>query len=333
MDFRCVGGIVCVQGDLKLNLIEVSSMNSVTTLFSASCFRPLSYGLGCVSLISCLFLQTAWARPSVVTQQTVTYAWAASMAADERGQYPISLLKLALSKSGGAYLAKPSKHDMPQWRTLRHVQMGKELDVVWTFTTPEREKDLLPIRIPIDRGLLGWRLILIKSTDADQFARFDNVEQLRVLRVGQGHDWPDFPILRANGFNVSPSSSYQGLFVMLERGRIRYFPRSLTEIDSEVQAHQKLGLAVAPRWVLHYPAPLYFFVQKEKSSLASAIERGLLIAMKDGSMRQLFMQHFGATIKQAKLNQRSVIQLNNPYLTVETPLQRSEFWFSPALGY
>lgn len=308
-------------------------MNGVATLFFTGCFRLLSYGLGYAYIITCLLLQTAWARSSVSNSQTVTYAWAASMADDERGHYPIALLKLALAKSGDTYLLKPSKHDMPQWRTLRHVQMGKELDVVWTLTTPEREKDLLPIRIPIDRGLLGWRLLLIKSTDADQFVRFDSVEQLRALRAGQGHDWPDFPILQTNGFHVSPSSSYQGLFTMLERGRIRYFPRSVTEIDSEVQTHKKLNLTVAPRWVLHYPAPLYFFVQKDKTTLAAAIERGLLIAMRDGSMRRLFLLHFGEIIKQAKLGQRSVIQLNNPYLTVETPLQRSEFWFSPALGY
>jgi len=306
--------------------------SAVTLLFSVN-FRQLSYWCGHLCLIFSMLLSEAWATQSMPLQNTVTYAWAASMAADERGHYPISLLKLALSKSGASYQAQASKHDMPQWRTLRHVQMGKELDVVWTFTTPERERDLLPIRIPIDRGLLGWRLLLIKATDADQFAQFDNVEQLRVLRSGQGHDWPDFPILRANGFNVSPSSSYQGLFAMLARGRIRYFPRSLTEIESEVQSHQQQGLVIAPRWVLNYPAPLYFFVQKEKTSLAAAIERGLLMAMKDGSMRQLFLQHFGAAIKQAKLDQRSVVRLNNPYLSAETPLQRSEFWFSPALGY
>lgn len=306
--------------------------SAVTLLFTLS-FRQLSCWYGYLCLIFSMLMSEAWATQSMPQKNTVTYAWAASMAADERGHYPISLLKLALSKSGASYQAQASKHDMPQWRTLRHVQMGKELDVVWTFTTPEREKDLLPIRIPIDRGLLGWRLLLIKATDADQFAQFDNVEQLRVLRSGQGHDWPDFPILRANGFNVSPSSSYQGLFAMLERGRIRYFPRSLTEIESEVQSHQQQGLVIAPRWVLNYPAPLYFFVQKEKTSLAAAIERGLLMAMKDGSMRQLFLQHFGAAIKQAKLDQRSVVQLNNPYLSAETPLQRSEFWFSPALGY
>lgn len=294
-----------------------------------------------LSLLFCLLVfvfmgaGTAQSKSVVNTKasQTVIYAWAASMAEDERGHYPISLLKLALEKSGEAYEARPSKHDMPQWRTLRHVQMGKELDVVWTFTTPDREQSLLPIRIPIDRGLLGWRLLLINSADVERFSKLDSAEQLRALRSGQGHDWPDFPILKANGFNVSPSSSYSGLFAMLQRQRIVYFPRSLTEIEPEVRAHRDQSLVVAPRWVLHYPAPLYFFVSKEKPALAGAIERGLLIAIKDGSMRRLFQQHFGAAIANAGLNQRTVLTLTNPFLTAATPLQRTDLWFSPALGF
>lgn len=304
-------------------------------------FTTLSRLVDSLSLLFCLLVfvfmgaGTAQSKSVVNTQvsQTVIYAWAASMAEDERGHYPISLLKLALEKSGEAYEARPSKHDMPQWRTLRHVQMGKELDVVWTFTTPDREQSLLPIRIPIDRGLLGWRLLLINAADVERFAKLDNAEQLRSLRSGQGHDWPDFPILKANGFNVSPSSSYPGLFAMLQRQRIVYFPRSLTEIESEVRAHRDQSLVVAPRWVLHYPAPLYFFVSKEKPALAAAIERGLLIAIKDGSMRRLFQQHFGAAIEHAGLRQRTVLTLTNPYLTAATPLQRTDLWFSPALGF
>lgn len=322
--------------------------NNIELTMSFSNFRPTceridffrtlvrdSVAILCFLMLSLLVTSTVQAKAVLQLQapQNVIYAWAASMADDERGHYPISLLKLALEKSGEAYQAQPSKRDMPQWRTLRHVQMNKELDVVWTFTTPEREQSLLPIRIPIDRGLLGWRLLLINAGDVERFAQLDSAEQLRALKSGQGHDWPDFPILKANGFNVSPSSSYAGLFAMLQRHRIVYFPRSLTEIEPEVRAHHAQALVVAPRWVLHYPAPLYFFVSKDKPALAAAIERGLMVAIRDGSMRRLFQQFFGEAIAHARLNQRTVLTLTNPYLTAETPLQRADLWFSPALGF
>lgn len=284
-------------------------------------------GLGLWILLAYLLAAPAFATEPVI------YAWAESMADDKRGHYPIELLKLALAKSGKEYVATPSKYNLSQWRTLRHLQLDKGIDVMWTLSSPEREAELRPIRIPIDRGLIGWRLLLIAATDAQTFAQLDSAEQLKTLRAGQGHDWPDYPILRDNGFKVSPSSSYDGLFHMLNRGRIRYFPRSLTEIQHELNAHQKMNVAIAPKWVLHYPAPLYFFVRHNNVPLASAIEAGLEIAIRDGSMRKLFTRHFAEDIASAQLQQRYIVQLDNPLLTPETPLTRSELWFSPEQGY
>ena len=265
--------------------------------------------------------------------EPVIYAWAASMASDKRGHYPIELLKLALAKSGQPYYATPSKYNLSQWRTLRHLQMNKGIDVVWTLSSPEREEELLPIRIPIDRGLIGWRLLLITQDKIPALTQLKTAAQLKTLVAGQGHDWPDFPILRDNGFNVSPSSSYEGLFHMLMRGRIDYFPRSITEIHPELGMHPDLSLAIAPHWVLHYPAPLYFFVRKDNVQLAAAIKQGLELAIGDGSMRQLFTQHFETAIAQAQLHQRQIVYLRNPLLTPETPLDRSDLWFSPEQGF
>ena len=290
-------------------------------------------GAGKQPLSRLWILLTFLLTPPALTAEPVIYAWAESMAADERGHYPIELLKLALAKSGQDYAAKPSKFDQPQWRTLRHLQMGKDMDVVWTLSSPERENELLPIRIPIDRGLIGWRLLLIADTDAQTFAQMSNPDQLKILRAGQGHDWPDYPILLDNGFKVSPSSSYEGLFHMLKRGRIGYFPRSITEIQSELNAHPQMGLMIAPKWVLYYPAPLYFFVRRDNIRLATAIEQGLEMAIRDGSMRHLFEHHFGQAIARAQLQQRTIVRLNNPLLTPETPVARGDLWFSPEQGF
>jgi hypothetical protein len=262
----------------------------------------------------------------------VVYAWSEAMADDVRGHYPIELLKLALARSGEAYLAKPSKHELGQYRTLRHVQMDRDLDVVWTFTSTARERELLPVRIPIDRGLLGWRLLLINGAEQDKFRQL-SAEQLKQLRSGQGHDWPDLPVLLHNGFNVVPSSSYSGLFAMLKRHRIDYFPRSATEIWPEQAQHSQDGIVVDQHWALHYPAPLYFFVSHDKPQLALAIEKGLRAALEDGSMKQLFLQHFSDAITQAALNRRQVVQLTNNDLPPATPLDEPQLWFDPQFGY
>ncbi|MDX1538930.1 hypothetical protein [Arsukibacterium sp.] len=254
------------------------------------------------------------------------------MSYDTRGHYQIELLKLALARSPRSYVAVPSKHELSQYRTLRHVQLERELDVLWTFTNLKREKELLAVPIPIDRGLLGWRLMLINSKDQEKFKQL-SVEQLKELRSGQVHDWPDLTVLQENGFNVAPSSSYKGLFAMLKRQRIAYFPRSATEIWPELEQHKDEGISVDSHWALYYPAPLYFFVSKEKPELAQAIEQGLRAAMADGSMKQLFLQHFADYIARAALDKRQVIQLINNDLSNSTPLTDKSLWFDPKKGY
>ena len=120
---------------------------------------------------------------------------------------------------------------------------------------------------------------------------------------------------------------------MLQLGRVDYFPRAITEIQSELQSHSVLDLAIAPELVLYYPAPLYYFVHPDKTQLAEDIEYGLREAIADGSMKQLFLQHFADDIAQAQLQQRRVIRLENPFLHPDTPLQDDSLWFIPQRGY
>lgn len=281
--------------------------------------------------IALLALLMLLAMPVRATE-TVVYSWAESRILDERGHYPVALLKLALTKAGGNYQPQAARHDMAQSRTLRHVELGRELDITWTLTTPEREQRLLPIRIPIDRGLLGWRLLLINPEHRDLFASL-SLDELKNLRSGQEQDWPDYQILRHNGFKITPTTNYQGLFYMLQRGRIAYFPRAITEVLPEIKTQAQIPLAIAPRWVLYYPAPVYYFVNKQRPELADAIQRGLITAMEDGSMRALFLQHFGESIKRMELDKREIVRLENPLLPAETPLDNPALWYDTTRGF
>ena len=67
----------------------------------------------------------------------------------------------------------------------------------------EREQALLAIRIPLFKGLIGTRLLLINATDQPRFDQITGGAQLRVLHAGQGHDWPDTDILLHNGYAVA----------------------------------------------------------------------------------------------------------------------------------
>jgi len=245
---------------------------------------------------------------------------------DGRTIFPIAVLQLALEHSGREYSMQPSAAKMQQSRSLRLLAQGDRLDVLWTVTTPEREKLLRPIRIPIDRGLLGWRILLIHHGDALRFAAVDSVAALARLLGGQGHDWPDLGILHANGLRVATSPTYDGLFAMLARQHIDYLPRGISEIDRELERHTNEPIEIERTLLLHYPLPLYFFVNQRNYALAEAIENGLEHCIADGSLQAMIGERFGPLLTNLDLQSRRVLELRNPDLPDQTPLQRRELW-------
>ncbi len=261
--------------------------------------------------------------------QTVRYP-APEMKADARGDYPVQVLELALRKSGRPWQASPSAQPMVKGRAvLELLRPDGGLDVIWAQTNAERENLLRPIRLPIDRGLIGWRVALLRTGDAERFADVRELEDLREHVAGQGHDWPDLKILQANGLKVTAVNSYPALFSMLALGRFDYLPRSLGEYREELRQQDPQQITLDRHLLLHYPAALYFFVRKDNAALAQALTEGLNQALRDGSLKALFDSHYGAAIRAADMANRRVIRLHNPLLPTELPLAHADWWWQP----
>lgn len=248
---------------------------------------------------------------------------------DARPGYPLAMLRLALERSGGRFTLVPSARPMQQSRSLALLETGDGLDIMWTVPTKARESALRPIRFPVDRGLIGWRLLLVRRGDVARFDAIRSPGELAALRGGQGHDWPDLTILRRNALRVEASPTYEGLFRMLVAGHVDYVPRSISEAKSELEGRAQLPIALEPALLLHYPSALYYFVNRDDERLAKAVERGLETSLRDGTLAREFEAHFGAAIAAARLGERRVLELENPLLSPETPLQREELWFRP----
>jgi hypothetical protein len=278
----------------------------------------------------CLAALLAFWLASVVARGEVVRYQLSATQDDARDVYPVKLLQLALVKSRNSYQLQPAAQPMLQGRALADLEAGKEVDVAWAMTTKAYEANLLPVRIPIFKGLIGWRIPLVPASLPHLFKHVNNLTQLQQLTAGQGHDWPDTAILRANGLPVEGVVRYDSLFQMLAQKRFDYFPRSVVEIWAEAEAHGKDGLVVDPHVAIHYPAAFYFFVNKHNTALADAIRYGLEAAIADGSFDQLFNQYFRTALDRAALVQRTVIELHNPYLPDETPLKRRELWLQPS---
>jgi len=250
---------------------------------------------------------------------------------DRRYDYPLQLLQLALSKSGTEYRIQTAEIAMNQERQVLEIEAGRTIDVGPIPSSAEREARLLPIYIPINKGLLGWRLGLIRKGEQGLVAGVNTLDDLKRLRLAQGQEWPDTQILRANGIDVITAPKYEGLFKMLTGKRFDYFPRSMMEIWDE-QALNAETLEVEPHLALHYFYDSYFMVNRQNTRLAKDIRDGLEKAIADGSFDKVFQDYFGERLRKARLDKRTVIELRNPLLTPGTPSNRPELWYDAKRG-
>lgn len=251
-----------------------------------------------------------------------------SARASLENNYPAVLLGQALEAAGMPVTLAPTAELIPQNRALQELGRRSRLDVVWTMTSVEREQQALPIRVPLFKGLFGWRLLLAAPEVAARMRDVQHLAELRPFSMVQGLDWPDTGILQANGLNVVISPSYDAMFRQLRLGRADAFPRSVEEIWWELERYGQ-GLTVVPNLCLHYPAAVYYFVAPDEAELAAAIELGLQRLRASGAFDRLFMKHHGEDLARARLGSRRVIELRNPLLPPQTPVDKPELWFRP----
>lgn len=252
---------------------------------------------------------------------------------DTRHIYRIKLLELALKKTSeesGPFKIEYNPERMSQSRAIVMIKNNSGIDVIALPTSIQRESELLPVRLPILKGLLGYRIFIIRSEDRDKFNRIKRYNDLKKFSAGSGHDWLDTEILAYNRINVIKSSNYEGLFLMLRSGRFDYFPRGVNEAFDEIESRiaNFKDLEVERSLALHYPFPVYFFLRKDNVNLAARIEKGLRISITDGSFKRLFDRYNGADIRKAAINKRNIIRLNNPLLPDKTPIKEKYLWLN-----
>ncbi len=279
-----------------------------------------------MSMMSRLLLCLLLAWPAAAHATEVVRFPKPEFEGDHRYDYAMQLLQLGLSKSGVDYRIELAEFPMNQERQVVEIEAGRTLDVGPIPSSAEREARLLPVRIPINKGVLGWRLGLIRKGDERLFAGVNTLVDLQAVRLAQGQEWPDTQILRANGIPVITAPRYEGLFKMLTGKRFDYFPRSVMEIWDE-QTLNAATLEVEPHLALHYFYDAYFMVNRKNTKLAQDLRDGLERAVADGSFDRLFQQYYGERLRKAHLDTRTVIELKNPLLTPGTPSDRPELWY------
>ncbi len=190
---------------------------------------------------------------------------------DVSHQYYMALLRKALQKAAAG---RPLPDivpvaEMEQGRAVRELEKGQILDLFWMGTDRDKEQQLRAIRIPLERGLMGFRMLTIRRNQIDKFSQISSLQQLHKLTACQGLSWPDTKILQNAGLKVQTSPVYENLFKQVNAGRCDYFPRGLHEGQTELRERIALypDLVRSPNLILHYPFAIYFFTGKQNEAL------------------------------------------------------------------
>jgi len=245
--------------------------------------------------------------------------------------YCVQLLQIALDnteKKYGKAIIKPVNLELTQGRALEEIAKGNYIDIDWAGTDISREEELLPIRVPLFAGLLGYRVLVIRKKDKSKFDKIKNINDLKKLTVLQGTHWPDSDILEASGFNVFRVPKFENMYPMLENSRVDYFLRSISEAYGEVKARGNSNLMVYDRIIVEYKFPMYFFVNKANKTLAKRVEEGLRIAIDSGQFLK-FMKTNPLTapvFPLEKYDKSLFFEINNPFLPKKTPVNEKKLW-------
>ncbi len=244
--------------------------------------------------------------------------------------YAKGVLKLILSKLPETYRWDESTPSSSEAR-ITQMLVDDQLDIVWYATTQEFEGRMMPIRIPIYKGLFGFRIFLIKEGTQHKFVGVKNLEDLKRLSIAQGRLWADTQILEANGLDVIKVNHYHSLFYMLDGDRFDAFPRGVHEPWVEMQRMPELQLAVEENLMVVYTNAFYFFVNKDNKALHQRIEMGFRMAIEDGSFQEYFLNDptVQDVLRRANLSERTVIRLSNPLIPPHTPIEDASLWFDP----
>ncbi len=259
---------------------------------------------------------TAWAA-------AMEYRYAERGNTPKRDDYQIKLLRLALDKtvaaSGPYSLIRVVDNYSPR-RLRLELYEGTRINVyVAPWRTQQKDSPIernIPIGIPVMGDLLGYRQLIVRRADLPKFSKISTEAELKRLVAGLGRDWVDVRILRHNGYRVEDGSSLHTLMPMLANKRFDYVPMSVTEVESLFDGNATLApeLAVVPGLVIQYPLPAIFYVSARQNELAIRLEKGLLLAKKDGSLDELLQRAFRTEIRAVKSSSVRGFVLENPLL-------------------
>ena len=247
-----------------------------------------------------------------------------------RDQYQYSLLQKALDATipnYGPYRLQRVVAQLSTARARREINLDGEINIrvgSWLPLGDDKDSQVennRPIPVHVLNNLLGYRQLLIRPEELHTFAEIRSTEQLKRLLIGQGRDWYDNRIYRANGFKVNDSAHFYSLGSMLSRRRFDYLPVSVIETKGFIDQEKARGntIVAVPNMLIYYPFPSVFQVAPDQDEMAKRVEEGLKILIANGEMQRLLAQYFADELTLISAPDNRIFALDNPFISPQLP--------------
>lgn len=246
------------------------------------------------------------ALPSRAQQAVDHLIFATGTMTSKRIEHETAAVKLALEKSRdrfGDYRFDIDTTSYSRTRTLRGLLAG---DTINTISAPEQTyfkrgegPPLLVVPVPLLRGTLGKRLLIVKRERVHEFRHLASTQELAKFSAGLGFDWIDTQFFAQSQLPYTTGTDTKQLFTMLLHGRYDYLPLGMLEAGAALNA-SGLGaqLAIVDNLLLEYPLPVYLQLSPGKKDLARRLTYGLQQAKEDGSLQALFNQYYDKQLEE-----------------------------------
>ncbi|MEP0174834.1 MAG: hypothetical protein ABJH28_14980 [Paraglaciecola sp.] len=237
-----------------------------------------------------------------------------------RQNYEVALLKACLSVTDNEHTAAQVCIDNTDYPDAddegRIFETGADILVTVAGNSKFDGINKLVIPSPLTKGLLGFRLLIVRDASLSQFASFTTPEQLQQQRIGIPNTWADAALFRHNNYTVVERGALEDLFMRLKNEECDYVALGVNEIESIYQqfAEPLEGLSIEPSLMLYYPFPLVFYVNPERPALAKRIQQGLDVLQKTDGFSAIFNQYHDNLLETFNLKDRTLFTLTNPQL-------------------
>lgn len=288
---------------------------------------PFLVLLGLLALAHICAPQLALAKETLFTYR------APESDTDARYNYDTDLLRLALENtidSDGPFRLVPSpRMNFARASTYLENNQLPNFIVKYSYQRDFESRNISFVPFPIDLGIVGFRVCFAHPEVVRQLAQVENIEDLKRFTHGQGVGWTDIEILRHNGFEVTTTTQYESLFLMVANRRFDLFCRGANELLEEFTLHKHIkNLSYDRTIAISYPLPRFFYTNSANKAALDRIHRGLLIAYNNGSLQELWLKHYKESIDFARLEHRKVFPIENPFVD-GLEFDYSRFFYDP----